>query len=255
MLAQHVLVVLVAVHLDVELLGQRVRPLHRIRGHRHDRAELGQHRDILQGAAEPNGRLAGLELAIQVAARHHRALDALLVTLVDQIGEDVHPLALGQPCIHEADVERRVLRRRDRRDHELAAEEVLVLDQVAFLVVRVAVVQRLDQRHVLVVRPDVGTVEVGHQPVAQAQVGVHVFAHVAAVLPRLLAREGVLGAVQAVDGAEYAQLQPAQRECRVEAAPDVPADVVAPPRVADVRGGRGEVRLEVQRRPGDDRVA
>ncbi len=44
-------------------------------------------------------------------------------------------------------------------------------------------------------------------------------------------------------------------ELVVLVAEEVPADVVAPPAVADVARGRGEVRLEVQRRPRDHGVA
>jgi hypothetical protein len=67
--------------------------------------------------------------------------------------------------------------------------------------------------------------------------------------------EGILGAVQAQDRAEYAELQPAHIEFGVFDAFHVPADVVAPPAESDVGRGRRERNLEGQRAPGNDGVS
>ena len=56
--------------------------------------------------------------------------------------------------------------------------------------------------------------------------------------------EGVFGAVEAEDGAEDAKLHPTGVKFGIFDAAVVAADVVAPPAVADVGGGGGEVGLE-----------
>ena len=61
--------------------------------------------------------------------------------------------------------------------------------------------------------------------------------------------------MQPVDRREHPELHPAGRQLVVAVALEVTADVVAPPAVAGVGRGRGEVGLEVQGLPGDDRVA
>ena len=60
--------------------------------------------------------------------------------------------------------------------------------------------------------------------------------------------------MQAVDRREHAELHPAGRELVIAKAFHVPADVVAPPAVADVRRGRRETRLERERLPRHDRI-
>src|SRR4029079_7549262 len=60
--------------------------------------------------------------------------------------------------------------------------------------------------------------------------------------------------VQPLARGEGAELHPAGGELVVAVALEVAADVVAPPAVAGVGRGRGEVRLEVPRLPGDVRV-
>src|SRR4029079_7636652 len=61
--------------------------------------------------------------------------------------------------------------------------------------------------------------------------------------------------VQPLARGEGAELHPPGGELVVAVALEVTADVVAPPAVAGVRRGRGEVGLEVQGLPADDRVA
>ena len=61
--------------------------------------------------------------------------------------------------------------------------------------------------------------------------------------------------MQAQDRREHAELDPAGDQLVVLDAEEVPADVVAPPAVAGVGCRCGELGLEVQRLPGDDRVA
>ena len=97
-------------------------------------------------------------------------------------------------------------------------------------------------------------VQVGNQAVAQPQVGLHGGAGVAAVAPRLLGVEHRVGRVQAVDGGEAAELDPAGRHLIVPDPEHVAADVVGPPVVADIGGCRRELGLEAQGVPGGDRV-
>ena len=97
-------------------------------------------------------------------------------------------------------------------------------------------------------------VQVGHEAVAQPQVGLHGGAGVAAVAPRLLGVEHRARRVEAVDGGEAAELDPAGRHLVVPDPEHVPADVVGPPVVADIGGCRGELGLEAQGVPGGDGV-
>ena len=90
---------------------------------------------------------------------------------------------------------------------------------------------------------------------AEAQRVAHRGARLRGVQPRLLDQEPVARRVQPQDRREEAELDPARGQLVVAHAEDVAADVVAPPAVADVRGRRGELRLEVERRPRDVRVA
>ena len=119
---------------------------------------------------------------------------------------------------------------------------------------RVVVVDRAHRSDALTRRAARPRVQVRHQPVTQPQVRLHRGARVTRVAPRLLRGEARVRRVQAVDGGEAAQLEPARRHRVVAAAHHVPSDVVGPPEVADV-GGRGrEARLEAQGVPADDRV-
>ena len=97
-------------------------------------------------------------------------------------------------------------------------------------------------------------VQVGNQAVAQPQVGLHGGAGVAAVAPRLFGVEHRVRRVQAVDGGEAAELDPAGRHLIVPDPEHVAADVVGPPVVADIGGCRRELGLEAQGVPGGDRV-
>src|SRR6478735_2805569 len=60
--------------------------------------------------------------------------------------------------------------------------------------------------------------------------------------------------MQPQNGRERTELDPPGGQLVVLAAEHVAADVVAPPAVTDVRGGRGEVRLEVQGCPRHQRI-
>ena len=126
---------------------------------------------------------------------------------------------------------------------------------IGLLALGPAVVHGADQLLALGVQALGRGVEVGHQPVAQAQLLLHDGRRLRPVRPRLLGREQILGGMQPHDGRKHAEFQPARGHFVVARAVHVAADVVAPPRVADVGGRRGEVRLEVQRVPGDDGVA
>src|SRR5512143_3131775 len=63
------------------------------------------------------------------------------------------------------------------------------------------------------------------------------------------------GAVQAEDGTEDTELHPAQVKLGRAILHHVPADVMAPPAVADVCRGGSEIRLVVQYLPANIRVA
>ena len=174
---------------------------------------------------------------------------------VGQAGEHVGPPARREPRPHRAQSRRPVRGRRDRGDEQPVAEQVLVAHPVGVGVVRVLVVHRLHERLTVDVRAPVHRVQVGHQPVAQPEEAGHDPPCPLAVAPRLAGVERAVAGVQPGDRREHAELGPADGELVVLVAEEVAADVVAPPAVADVARGRREVRLEVQRRPGDHRVA
>ena len=75
------------------------------------------------------------------------------------------------------------------------------------------------------------------------------------VFPRFFAIERIIRAVKPVDGRKDAQLYPADGQVVIPHASHVPADIVAPPSVADIGGVRGEIRLECQAVPGDHRIS
>jgi hypothetical protein len=126
---------------------------------------------------------------------------------------------------------------------------------VGLVAVGVVVVHRPHRRHCFgLVQPRQG-VEVRDERVAQLHGVARHATDLGVVGPRPPLVERVLGAVQPEDGAEDAELHPAGEQLAVLDAAHVAADVVAPPAVGDV-GRRGRhVRLEGQRRPGDDRIA
>ncbi|OIQ88931.1 hypothetical protein GALL_291620 [mine drainage metagenome] len=205
---------------------------HRITVERDDRAGPGEHRDRR-------------EVAVQVD---------LTVAVVDEVGQQVDPGARGQPRGDATEQGAAVGRLGDRCDDELAAEQELVRHLVGLLTLRPPVVQRQDQG-----RPRRGTmvhgVQVRHQPVPQPEELRHDTRGLRGERPRLLGRELVRARVQPQHGRERAELEPPGRELVVLGPEEVPADVVAPPAVADVARRRGEQRLERERRPRDHGVA
>ena len=98
-------------------------------------------------------------------------------------------------------------------------------------------------------------VDIGDQRMAQLHGGTGYPEGLGIIAPGAALQEGVVGAVQAQDRAEHAELHPTGIKLGVLNAVDVPADVMAPPAVAHIGGSGGEVRLESQRIPGNDRVA
>ena len=97
-------------------------------------------------------------------------------------------------------------------------------------------------------------VQVGHQTVAQPQIGLHGGAGIATVAPRLLGVEYRIRRVQAVDGGEAAELHPTGRHLVIPDPEHMTTDVVGPPVVADIGGCGRELGLEAQGVPGGDRV-
>ena len=75
------------------------------------------------------------------------------------------------------------------------------------------------------------------------------------IIPGFFAKEFIVGAVQAHDGREYTELQPAHAQLVIPIAEHMTADVVAPPGVTCVAGVGGEIGLEVQRFPGGVGIA
>lgn len=81
---------------------------------------------------------------------------------------------------------------------------------------------------------------------AQTKCGYHRLASRGVEVPWLLAVEWGVGRVQTVDRAERAELVPSGLQFLVPVAEHMPAYVMAPPSVADVRSHRRKVRLEFQ---------
>ena len=90
---------------------------------------------------------------------------------------------------------------------------------------------------------------------AQAHEILHHRAGAHAVGPRLLAHERAGRGVQAHDRREHAKLPPARSQLIVMHAQHMPADIMAPPAIANVGGSGGEIRLKGQRIPSDVRIA
>ena len=179
----------------------------------------------------------------------------LAVALVHQAGEQVGPDAGRKPRPHRTAQGDRVAGPGDRGDDELRTEFELVGHRIGRRAFRLEVVHRPDQRNSVRGAAVVHRVQVGHEPVAPAQRLAHVVFGVRAVHPRLLDEEGVVRGVQPQNRREHAELHPPQRQLIVAGTEHVAADVVAPPPVAGVGGRGGELGLELQRRPGDHRVA
>jgi len=98
-------------------------------------------------------------------------------------------------------------------------------------------------------------VQVRDQGVAELHGSPQVAQGLRVIDPGAAVVERVVGAVDAQDGAEDAILHPAQVQLRRFDAQVMPADVVAPPAIGDISSGGGEVRLEGQRLPANERVA
>ena len=88
-------------------------------------------------------------------------------------------------------------------------------------------------------------VNVRQQSVAQAQCLCRQATGFVTVTPRLFAHKFVVGRVQAHNRAEYAVLHPTGVQFIIIIAEHMPADIVAPPTVTDIRGGRGEIGLKL----------
>ena len=73
--------------------------------------------------------------------------------------------------------------------------------------------------------------------------------------PRLLVVEFARRAVEAHYRREHPELHPSHLKLLVVRPEHVPADVVAPPAVTDIRRRGGKVGLEGEARPGDEGIA
>lgn len=168
-------------------------------------------------------------------------------------GEEI-PRLVRQPDDLPGQAGVRVPRGDERSGDQLASVGVLVGSEVGLFPVGVGVVHRADGGFGGgVVAPGHG-VQVGDKPVAYLH-GVAGEAQGFGIPPKRAAFvETVFGAVQAQNGTEQAVLHPARVEFGVFVPVEMPADVVAPPSVPDVGRGAGEVGLERQRPPRDDRV-
>ena len=90
---------------------------------------------------------------------------------------------------------------------------------------------------------------------AQGQETTHGPLRVGAELPRLLAGEHLVRAVQAHNGGEYTKLHPAGGQFIFPVTVAVAANVMAPPAITYIGCGSGKIRLIVQRFPGNKGTA
>ena len=164
------------------------------------------------------------------------------------------PFPLGEPDLHGRIA--LLAQRGDRRYEDVVAEEVLVAEGIGFRGLGPLVVHRPAERNPLVVGLAGHGVDVGCERVTPADGVAQDVGMLRGEVPDLLFQSGALGRVGAHDGAQGAELHPADVKFGVDAVGHVvSSDVVAPISVEDVRGRGVEVGLEVERSPRDGGVA
>ena len=239
-LALHALaVVLVQFYLSVRSGKKAQRQLRRqpvrtkVFAEGNDRPGRGQHRVFVQRAPQLQKPPAGIALP----------------------GGKVEPAPLRQPRGDRGSFQPGVHGPGDSADHQRRAEEVLIGRGVGLRAFGPAVIKGPHQR---LPQPESalhGRVQIGQQPVAQAQRILHGQLRLQPVAPRLLAGKGAAAGMKPQDGRKNPQLQPTDGQLVVPNAVHVSANIVAPPRVARVGRHGGKPGLERQRFPAHDGIA
>ena len=175
--------------------------------------------------------------------------------LIDRAGKEIDIGALREPYLFLRPVQSSDPGGGHRHHDQLRSKIILIGNPVRLLLARLIVIHGQDQRRILRPRAMIHGIQIGNQLMAQAQEIIHGRAHLRLKAPGLLAVKLIFRAVQPVDGRKYAQLIPAPLQLVVLIAVHVPADVMAPPAVADVGRRAGEIGLEPQGFPGDHRVS
>ena len=170
-------------------------------------------------------------------------------------GGKVEPASLRQPRGDRGPFQPGVHGPGDSADHQRRAEEVLIGRGVGLRAFGPAVIKGPHQR---LPQPEGalhGRVQIGQQPVAQAQRILHGQLRFQPIAPRLLAGKGAAAGMKPQDGRKNPQLQPTDGQLVVPNAVHVSANIVAPPRIARVGRHGGKPGLEGQRFPAHDGIA
>ena len=215
-----------------DLFVVRIEILHRVAVHGQDGARTYVNRIFVQRESPLDG----------TSSVEHRS------------GLPLIPFPLGEPDLHGRIA--LLARRGDRRYEDVVAEEVLVAEGIGFRGLGPLVVHRPAERNPLVVGLAGHGVDIGCERITLADGAAQDVGMLRGEVPDLLFQSGALGRVGAHDGAQGAELHPADVKFGVDAVGHVvSSDVVAPISVEDVRGSGVEVGLEVERSPRDGGVA
>ena len=194
----------------------------------HDASRSGEHRNAIDGTPDLQPSPGRVRRSVPTTVK------------------EVIPFALRQPCFGATEAGGIVIIRDDRCHHQLRAETELIRDFICLRIIRVSPIHRLDKRHAFERRPVVHGVQVRQHHVTQPQSVHHGMPCFSGEIPWLFAHELRVAGMQTIDRAESAKLIPACFQMLVSIPAHMPADIVAPPSVADIRCRRGEIRLELQ---------
>ena len=169
---------------------------------------------------------------------------------VDIACKEVCPHAIGEPYLGFGKTVFLALLGNGGNQQALT-EEVFIFIFVAFGRVGILIIQRLAKGQSLLVCQIIAGVKERDHAMPQHQRFFSQLANSVFVSPRLLGKDRGVGAVHTVDWIEYAKLQKAQIKLVVLHAEMMTADIVAPPRVADITCRCGEVWHQAKCFPRD----